>query len=281
MVAYMDTPTRLVVEMSRLVKPDEVAAGRFTITDSQKKTQKPVATRILFHDKKLASNEIELNLSAPLDIAGRAYEVSVEGFGGRRGCCPAACWTMSMNSLTRRPCSVRRTTRTKPRSACSHQRPEQLQVVIYDSATGDKGRTSHDLHLAGKGIWEGKVDGDLDGKFYLFKLDDSDREILDIIVSMRSIAAGGRAYRPRENQPAELGRVKTGPPLDSPVDMVVYEMHVRDFTIAANSGVEYKGKYLGFAQTGTHLSDDQAIKTGLDNLTELGVTHVQLCRSRI
>jgi pullulanase len=58
--------------------------------------------------------------------------------------------------------------------------------------------------------------------------------------------------------------------------MIVYEMHVRDFTIAANSGAEHKGQYLGFAEPGTHLPDDPAIKTALDNLSELGVTHVQL-----
>src|ERR1019366_2498158 len=41
-------------------------------------------------------------------------------------------------------------------------------------------------------------------------------------------------------------------------------------------GVEHKGKYLGFTESGTHLPGDAAIKTGLDSLSELGVTHVQL-----
>ena len=45
--------------------------------------------------------------------------------------------------------------------------------------------------------------------------------------------------------------------------MVVYEMHVRDFTIAKNSGVAHPGKYLGFTEK-------------VDHLKELGVTHVQL-----
>jgi len=276
-VAYMDTPNRLVVEMSRLVKPGEVTADHFTITDSQKKTQQPVSTRIVFRDKKLASNEIELNLGAPLDIAGRAYDVSVEGFGGSARVVPRGvlddadefCDAHAVLGATYRPEAT--TFRVFAPTA------RTLQVVIYDAATGDKGRTPHDLHLAGKGIWEGKVDGDLDGKFYLFKLDEADREVLDIYcVNAVDSSRRARITDLSKTNPPNWDTAKSGPPLDSPVDMVVYEMHVRDFTIAANSGVEYKGKYLGFAQTGAHLPADDAIKTGLDHLAELGITHVQL-----
>ncbi len=64
--------------------------------------------------------------------------------------------------------------------------------------------------------------------------------------------------------------------MSSPADAIVYEMHVRDFSVAANSGVRHKGKYLALTETGTHLPDDPEIKTGLDHLVELGVTHVHL-----
>ncbi|GAB6100540.1 hypothetical protein JCM16358_24190 [Halanaerocella petrolearia] len=53
--------------------------------------------------------------------------------------------------------------------------------------------------------------------------------------------------------------------LDQPQDAVVYEMSVRDFTVASNSGVEEekRGTYLGFIDKIPHLK-------------ELGITHVQL-----
>jgi pullulanase len=51
---------------------------------------------------------------------------------------------------------------------------------------------------------------------------------------------------------------------------------VRDFTISETSGAQNRGLYPGFAQPDTHLPGDAAIRTTLDNLTELGVTHVQL-----
>jgi pullulanase len=58
-------------------------------------------------------------------------------------------------------------------------------------------------------------------------------------------------------------------------DAVIYEVHVRDFTIDASSGVpaEKRGKYLGLIERGTRF---QGAKTGIDHLLELGVTHVQL-----
>ncbi|MBX7244761.1 MAG: type I pullulanase, partial [Candidatus Sumerlaeaceae bacterium] len=61
-------------------------------------------------------------------------------------------------------------------------------------------------------------------------------------------------------------------------DAVIYQLHVRDFTIDKNSGVSEKnrGKFLGLTETGTRLPGDPKVKTGLDHLRELGVTHVQL-----
>ena len=57
-------------------------------------------------------------------------------------------------------------------------------------------------------------------------------------------------------------------------DMEIYELHVRDFSIAEDSGMTNKGKYLAFTETGTTNSD--GIKTGIDHLVDLGVTSVHL-----
>lgn len=58
-------------------------------------------------------------------------------------------------------------------------------------------------------------------------------------------------------------------------DAVIYEIHVRDFTIDASSGVSAgkRGKYLGMVESGTSIN---GVKTGVDHLKELGVTHVHL-----
>lgn len=65
------------------------------------------------------------------------------------------------------------------------------------------------------------------------------------------------------------------PPLAEREDAIIYETHVRDFTIDSTSGVtpEKRGKFMGMVEKGTTY---QGKKTGLDHLLELGITHVQL-----
>ncbi|NRD76160.1 type I pullulanase [Bacillus sp. BRMEA1] len=64
------------------------------------------------------------------------------------------------------------------------------------------------------------------------------------------------------------------PQMETPVDAVIYETHIRDFTIHPNSGVTNKGLYLGACEIETRGQDGGA--TGLSYLKELGITHLQL-----
>ena len=56
---------------------------------------------------------------------------------------------------------------------------------------------------------------------------------------------------------------------------IIYEMHVRDFSISEDSGIKNKGKYLGFTEIGTKIPETD-FSTGIDHLTELGVNTIQL-----
>ncbi|EPZ37738.1 MULTISPECIES: type I pullulanase [Anoxybacillus] len=66
----------------------------------------------------------------------------------------------------------------------------------------------------------------------------------------------------------------TMPPFISMTDAIIYEMHVRDFTIHPKSGVKHKGKYLGLTERDTFGPNETV--TGLSYVKQLGVTHVQL-----
>ncbi len=69
------------------------------------------------------------------------------------------------------------------------------------------------------------------------------------------------------------------PALANRIDSVVYETHVRDFTVDASSGVPsaQRGTYAGMTRGGTTVNGTAgATKTGIDHLADLGVTHVQL-----
>ncbi len=68
---------------------------------------------------------------------------------------------------------------------------------------------------------------------------------------------------------------------DNAAEAVVWEVHVRDFSISETSGVseQNRGKYLAFAEGGTKLNSDtsaDAISTGVDYLVEQGINCVQL-----
>ena len=68
-----------------------------------------------------------------------------------------------------------------------------------------------------------------------------------------------------------------GPQVKAINDVVLYEMHHRDFSVHPNSGIANKGKFLAMTENGTvtPLGD----KTGIDHLKELGVTHVHILPS--
>lgn len=72
-----------------------------------------------------------------------------------------------------------------------------------------------------------------------------------------------------------LGGWAERPVLENREDAIIYEVHVRDFTIDSSSGVDEgkRGKFPGMVQTGTTYG---TVKTGIDHLKELGVTHVQI-----
>lgn len=69
------------------------------------------------------------------------------------------------------------------------------------------------------------------------------------------------------------------PSLSTRAESVVYEIHVGDFTASDTWGgtSAYKGKFKGLVESGTtYSSGGKTVKTGLDHLVELGVTHVQI-----
>ena len=88
-----------------------------------------------------------------------------------------------------------------------------------------------------------------------------------------TVAAGG--CRSGEEQSAGWEQ-DVRPKSLKPTDAVLYELHVRDFSIHTDSGMKYRGKYKAFTEGG--LRDSEGNTIGLDHLEELGVTHVHLRR---
>ena len=83
----------------------------------------------------------------------------------------------------------------------------------------------------------------------------------------------GLIFNPKQTDP-ENWQTDIEPPLKSISDIILYEAHVRDFSIDTSSGIKNKGKFLGFTEKNTKNSFGET--TGLDHLKELGITHLHL-----
>ncbi len=279
--AYVDAPNRLVLKVSRLVGEADVSPDKFKITDDQNHALVPSSTRLLPAKGKKKANNIELTTAAPLEIGTRTFKIAMQGFAGEALAVPRG--VLDDAGLFYDRTAVLGATYSPTGSTFRVFAPtaREVRVVLFDEATGEKGRATHPLQRESKGVWQGTVSGNLAGRFYVYSLDgldlSPDRDAVDIYsINTVNGTTRSRITDLATTNPPGWSESKRGPRVISPVDTIVYEMHVRDFTIAPDSGVQNKGKYLGFTELGTHLADNPAIKTGLDHLVELGVTHVQL-----
>ena len=158
-----------------------------------------------------------------------------------------------------------------------------VSVALFADAT-DPAFSSLPLTRASNGVWSVTINEDLAGKYYLYQvtlpaLADGKPaiELVDDPYARGCSANAGRTliYDAAKTNPDgwEQDRFVS---LSNNVDAVLYEVHVRDFSISTNSGTspERRGKFLGMVEPGTR--NPAGARTGIDHLKELGVTHVHL-----
>ena len=156
---------------------------------------------------------------------------------------------------------------------------EAAQLRLYHSAADESAFGTFDMDLSKDGLWKVTVRRNLKGAFYTFQIK-RNGEWLPETAGIAAKAVGVNGWRG-----AVVDWDDTDPegwdndvkPVIKPSDIIVYEMHHRDFSIHHTSGVSNKGKYLALTEPGTKNPDGLA--TGIDHLKELGVTYVQLLPS--
>ncbi|MDR1099278.1 MAG: type I pullulanase [Treponema sp.] len=125
------------------------------------------------------------------------------------------------------------------------------------------------------GVWALTVAGDLAGKYYLFRAAFADGTVhFAADPYARAVSANGRrmaVVNLADTNPPGWGRKL---PPQKRQDAVLYELHIRDFSIDENSGMKHKGKYLAFTEGGT--KNAEGFPTGVDHLKYLGISHVHL-----
>ena len=154
---------------------------------------------------------------------------------------------------------------------------EKANLVIYEQGEGGTAGSVIEMNKGDEGTWHTSIQGDQRGKFYVFRVQVNGEWLNEVPDPYAKIVGvnGKRAMIEdlKKTNPEGWEKDKS-PLLQNATDAIIYELHIRDASIAANSGIKNKGKFIGLAEKGT--TNNDGLSTGLDHLKELGVTHIHL-----
>lgn len=161
---------------------------------------------------------------------------------------------------------------------------KRVAVKLYATGSSDEEGASDisttTMTKGDKGVWTAKVSGDHKNQYYTYLITNNGITTETADVYSKAVGVNG-------NRSMVVDLPSTDPEgwkedkhvlYDDPTDAVVWEVHVRDFSVSQVSGIskENKGKFLAFTEKGTTLDGKGEIPTCVDYLKKLGVTHVQL-----
>jgi pullulanase len=154
---------------------------------------------------------------------------------------------------------------------------EEVIMHLYDQGHEGQLLGSHPMNKDKQGTWVLTLDGDLKDIYYTFQARIGGHWSLEVPdPQARAVGVNGNRgmiVDLSSTNPADW-ESDNRPPLDHHADIIIWEIHLRDFSIHPSSGNRYRGKYLSFTETGTMSPD--GLSTGIDHIRELGVTHVHL-----
>ena len=152
-------------------------------------------------------------------------------------------------------------------------------LLVYTSDRSNETPTEVAMTQDVKGTWIATLTGDRHGTIYTYKVKIGDRwsEAVDPYVRATTIN-GSRGVVVDLSRTNPIGWPVAKPAFSgNATDAIFYELHVRDLSMDANSGIstEHRGKFLGLTEHGTKTPDGKG-STGIDAIKALGVTHLQL-----
>ena len=121
-----------------------------------------------------------------------------------------------------------------------------VTIRLYKNGQGGKAYKTLKMKKMGDERWEATVKGDLKGKFYTFDIGKGETP-----------GTFAKAVGVNGNRGAIVDLYDTDPvgwnedvrpAIQSPADLVIYELHMRDFSVSSTSGLKYQGKYLALTE---------------------------------
>lgn len=159
---------------------------------------------------------------------------------------------------------------------------DSVKINLYESGTAGTDDCMEQLEMIPdiNGTWIVSKDGDLNGVYYTYSVtvDGKVNEACDPYARTTGVN-GQRAMVIDLDSTDPAGWDEDVDPHygNNVTDAIIYELHVRDLSSDASSGITNTGKFLGLIEEGT--VNSQGVSTGLDHMKSLGITHLHLLPS--
>ena len=128
---------------------------------------------------------------------------------------------------------------------------KSVKVNIYNKGVGGEVLKTVKMKRNGTDQWTADIPGDLKGLYYTFQVQTGRKAMQETPgVFAKAVAVNGRRAAivdMGETNPEGWDNDRR-PLTKSPVDLVIYEMHHRDFSISPTSGLKNKGKFLALTE---------------------------------
>ncbi len=147
---------------------------------------------------------------------------------------------------------------------------KKVNVVITDNDSDTAGQLVKSMKRVGAGKWKLTVKNDLKGKYYVFSVYNQEQPDITPGLFAKAVGVNGKrgAIVDLKDTDPEGWVDDVRPALKNPCDLVIYEMHHRDFSMDLSSGIKNKGKFLALTEP-----------AAIDHLRRLGVNAIHILPS--
>lgn len=166
-------------------------------------------------------------------------------------------------------------TYTKERTTFKLWAPLASKVSLFIRKKHSEQFVTYKMERTDAGVYSITLEGDYDGYFYRYQVTNSGMSFITTDPYGKASSANGKDSAVIDFSKTKIDLFEDDLPFyKNYVDAIIYELHVRDFTIDKSTNINNKGKYLGLTEEGRFTEGGNP--AGLDYIKNLGVTHVQL-----
>lgn len=147
---------------------------------------------------------------------------------------------------------------------------KKVDVVISDNDSDTAQQLVKSMKRVGTGKWKLTVKNDLKGKYYVFSVYNQAKPDHTPGVFAKAVGVNGKrgVIVDLKDTDPDGWADDVRPELKNPCDLIIYEMHHRDFSMDMSSGIKNKGKFLALTEP-----------AAISHLRRLGVNAVHILPS--